>query len=277
MMRCACLLCGLGFLAVAGCQSPYGSYPGYSYPQPTMPSGGYLPAQGPTMVPSGAPVMTPSTGQGVSPGLGTASGPTSAPPFKPSRTPAGPADKTVPNYPDQATPATKSKQDFDVFDNENENFKAPIEHKKLKQLEEDDRNNSWNEPKDSDDGFETPAKFQPVSYRLGEDDPTDEEHSGETRLNPYAYDAKEYSWLRGVVEYDEDTEGWYIVYDDEPDKDDRYGGKISLADHPKLSVLKRSEVILVQGKIDDEQVDHLGKPKYLIEQMGRCVPEKKAT
>src|SRR5206468_3405507 len=93
------------------------------------------------------------------------------------------------------------------------------------------------------------------------------------RPNPYDYDKKTFRWIRGVADYDEEQQVWYVVYNPDPARNDRYGGSICLVDHPKLSSLRRNDVVLVEGKVDAQSPDSLGKPKFQIDHIGRCIPD----
>lgn len=92
--------------------------------------------------------------------------------------------------------------------------------------------------------------------------------------NPYDYDRKNYDWLRGVVDFDERSRTWNLIYDLTPEADDEFGGSITLVDDPQLNVLRNEDVILVEGQIDETQRDELGKPKYRFEQFSRLVPKR---
>jgi len=90
--------------------------------------------------------------------------------------------------------------------------------------------------------------------------------------NPYAYDRQNYTWLRGKVDYDEKTQSWQIIYSLDPQ--DKYGGSFTLVDDPKLKVLQNDDVFLVEGKIDHDDEDARGKPRYEIDHLfGPLVPK----
>lgn len=123
-----------------------------------------------------------------------------------------------------------------------------------------------------DSGFVEPIPAGPGSTGRGPADPA------EMELNPYDYDPGKYSWLRGVVDCDPSDKTWNLIYDVTPDFDDRFQGSITLADDPRLSVLRNDDVVLIEGRVDERQTDRRGKPVYRIDQNEeaflRLVPNK---
>ena len=93
------------------------------------------------------------------------------------------------------------------------------------------------------------------------------------RPNPYDYDRENYTWLRGVVDYDTTHQTWHIIYNLRPDKDDRYGGSSTLSDSPQLSSLQPNDIVLVEGRFDANSRDNIGKPTYRIDHVARLVPK----
>jgi hypothetical protein len=92
--------------------------------------------------------------------------------------------------------------------------------------------------------------------------------------DPCDYDRLKYTWLRGVVDFDERDKSWHIIYCRRPDSHDRYGGALRLIDNPKLATLHSGDVVYVEGRIDTHRLDSHGKPQYLIEgdQIARIAP-----
>lgn len=270
MLSRASILCGFVILVGAGCRtySPYGCGTAGCCPGPmTMPSSPYPPS-GPILTPS-SPTTFP---QGSTPqGFGS-----NAPPYNPgTTTPTG----NVPNYPDPNGPsAQKAKQNQirDDFENSNEQFNdKSLESKKLRDMEEDTGGNNSSYTPKSDDEFESPTPFKAIVKTSGESFDGDGPETGVqgNRPNPYLHDAKSYSWLRGIASYDEDEQVWYLIYNPDPDENDKYKGSIALADHPTLSALQQNEVYLVEGKVDSEQDGRYGKPKYVIQVIHHLVPD----
>ncbi|GAB4134881.1 MAG: hypothetical protein Tsb009_00450 [Planctomycetaceae bacterium] len=83
--------------------------------------------------------------------------------------------------------------------------------------------------------------------------------------NPYDHDKKNYTWLRGKVDYDEGSKTWQIIYSLDPK--DQYGGSFTLIDHPDLKKngIKNDDVILIEGEI--ESSNSVGKPRYKIHKL----------
>lgn len=85
----------------------------------------------------------------------------------------------------------------------------------------------------------------------------------------YGYDDRQYSWLKGTVEYVKADNSWHIMYDQSPDANDQYGGDLSLIDDPRLEALSDNDVIYIKGAFDAKALDGLGKPRYRIENLSR--------
>ncbi len=96
--------------------------------------------------------------------------------------------------------------------------------------------------------------------------------------NPYEYDHKNYRWLRGKVDYDERDKTWNIIYSLTPDQHEKFGGSMTLVDHPDLQKLRTDDVVLLEGKIDPDALDRTGKAKYRIEKVfGPLVPKQQVS
>ena len=90
-----------------------------------------------------------------------------------------------------------------------------------------------------------------------------------------AYDADSYRWLRGVVNYDLQSKTWNIIYTATPHKSDAYAGKFTLQNDQRLGILKNKDVVLIEGAVDSEVRDNLGKPTYRIRTISRVDQSKK--
>lgn len=268
------ILCGLLGLAAAGCQS-YSPY-GYGYPSNYGYPGGYgAPTYAPPpggMQPGGAPVYSPP----INTGPATTTPPANSPPSSGQLQPfsggtASQPEKLVPEYNDPNSPATLGQPQGDEF-------KPPVE-----KTPANPGQTSLDPPAEFETGaesggvqtadatmFEEPQPFQPVSHEA----PAAEQAAD--RPNPYAHDAQNYRWFRGIAEYDEQNKSWQVVYNPTPDEQDRFGGRITLADHPKLDVLNANDVVLVEGRVDEQQPDAAGQPKFAIEHAVRLTPKKAA-
>lgn len=93
------------------------------------------------------------------------------------------------------------------------------------------------------------------------------------RPNPFAYDARNFTWLRGIVDYDPQDQRWVIVYSANPDAADKYGGSMTLSDHPLFSRIKPGDVVLVEGSVDAASLDQHGKPIYRIDKLQPLKPK----
>jgi hypothetical protein len=87
----------------------------------------------------------------------------------------------------------------------------------------------------------------------------------------------DYGWLQGVV--DRHYRGhWYLRYCD-PSVEDKNGGKVCLADDPRLSQLKDGDVIFVEGEIVSEK-DPIDRgpwhhyPRYQIRTLKQVQPQE---
>ncbi|MGE3315490.1 MAG: hypothetical protein AB7O26_10270, partial [Planctomycetaceae bacterium] len=87
-------------------------------------------------------------------------------------------------------------------------------------------------------------------------------HVAASGPNPYDYDREGYSWLRGVVDFDEESRTWHIIYNVKPSKDDKFSGAIQLLPDPELKTLRPNQVVHVEGAVDYNRLDDRGKPQY---------------
>ena len=142
---------------------------------------------------------------------------------------------------------------------------------------------------DEQDMFDSGAKFQ-VPTRLKQVSRSQEIGNKEEAVidryikaaasssqpNPYDYDKKNHQWLRGVVDYDQKSGAWNIIYDIEPDKKDPFGGSITLIESPILAKLHDHDIILVEGEVDRKaKADRLGKPRFRVQRLlGPLVPKQ---
>ena len=99
--------------------------------------------------------------------------------------------------------------------------------------------------------------------------------ANDSRLSPYAHKA-DFSWVRGIADYDAASSSWYVVYNPEPDREDPYSGSLTLGPHAKLQTLRPNDTVLVMGKVDEQDLDRFGKPKYTISDLLRLQPKKVA-
>jgi hypothetical protein len=94
-----------------------------------------------------------------------------------------------------------------------------------------------------------------------------------SRPNPFAHDARNFAWLRGIVDFDPQDQRWVMVYSGNPDAADRFGGSITLGDHPQMNRIKPGDVVLVEGGVDESSLDQHGKPLYRIDKLVPLKPK----
>lgn len=246
-----------------GCASPYqygyGSPYGYGAPAgggvygaPAGPPGPYAAPgtmTGPaTLGPSSAPNWQPIPGAQSQPGPGTTFAPT-------------PVERAVPNYNDPTRPdAAVPPGDLggSLTDPANEAIRGP---------------SGANTPATPN----TSALIDPSNERiaaLGDDRirlPTELQPASDQHLiptpgnlpNPYAHDAGNYRWLRGIVNYDAGIRSWRITYDAR--RTDTYGGSFGLLPDDRFSqVFAEGRVHYVEGYIDNQYLDSFQRPMYRV-------------
>jgi hypothetical protein len=297
-------LCATTSLVFAGCMAPgpysYGTYPGYYAPPPgyAAPPGGAIMAPGPSFPapqlgpgvnptpawqPSPSPTLAPSLSP--TPSLGPSSPPSTLPggsTFNDGPPPFGgssarkPADIQVPLPTDRdrdlgpapmapAGPSPKAGSGASPFGSDGsqgtfekgaqlvipqrpdvpvqavatvdpQTFENPIER----------------ERHDRDELVAVSAKAGPDAPILKGNDPCD-------------YDRVKYSWLRGIVDFEQRDKSWHIIYSHHPDRHDPYGGAIRLVDCPKLGTLHSGDVVYIEGRVDTHRLDSRGKAQYVID------------
>lgn len=78
----------------------------------------------------------------------------------------------------------------------------------------------------------------------------------------FGYDADNYSWLRGVIEFDPKRKEWHLTYSQSPDDNDQFGGEVTLKNPEHFKFLRSGQAVSVEGEFDPTQRDRLGKPVY---------------
>ncbi len=96
--------------------------------------------------------------------------------------------------------------------------------------------------------------------------------SGAQQLRPYGRAPNGQDWFRGLIDFDEQENLWYLIYNPEPDIRDPQGGIITLIEHPHLSLLQGDDVVLIEGQFDLTQLDANNRPKYRANSVRRLVP-----
>ncbi len=249
-------------------QSPGPTYqPGGTYPTPINNGDPYnSTTPGNTPGGTGQPTFSPtdpSSPSTYTPGSGTPGSGNSAPPFNPS-TPGG-----VP------TPIDDGNQDFNRGSNRNPlsptssasspqsrgnasgDLSSPFERQESRLPRQFDQESAVAD----DESFSSP-----VIQTSGSDDQgfrlTDGQQPALRRSEKtYAHDPK-FAWVQGTVEYDEPNNTWVIMYDDNPQTSDPYGGEFTIAGNLSRYRLRPGDVVRVDGGIDPLQEDSRGKPMF---------------
>lgn len=256
---------------LTGCHHmPYG--PGYynygPYPAgPTMvPQGGYM-APGPTYVPQNiSPSPTPLPGNPSSPTPINPSQPTptwrpdsnngldDAPPYKPNPGATNPVPQPFELEPDFGAPPPAAALPRAVPLAQN----TPLPATGVSTV------NTVQPTGLETDPFEPPKTVTKLPTELDpfESTPMAVSTPQPERQSTYGFDGKGYSWLRGIVDYDEETKTWAIIYNVAPAANDKFGGSFVFAPHPQLRELRPGTVVLAKGRIDPGRKDPTGKALY---------------
>lgn len=272
-----CVVCALTVMTVIGCYSHYpssvygpGGYPGM---YPTPPAGAF--PQGATIVPpgsttpgSGGTTFDSSTSNRWQPG-------SDAPAFNPATdgVPSTGAEKPVPDYTDPSGSTFTPFEGGDFHDTNNFGDESSSNS-------EPPAGNGATTPIDAGNGNLLPFDGS-ASNAAGNDHfvvpavavtPVSAARTAKPKPNPYKYDRENYRWLRGVVDYEPETGTWNIIYNLQPDDEDKYGGSIVLVGADRFGRLEANDVVLVEGGVDLEHRDALGKPQYRVDRLERLVP-----
>lgn len=98
--------------------------------------------------------------------------------------------------------------------------------------------------------------------------------SGRPFPNPYAQARDGRSWFRGVIDFDEQDQTWYVIYNPEAGAEDPRGGLLILVDDPRLKNFEPDDIVLVEGVFDPLQTDRVGQPKYRLSNVQRMIPKE---
>lgn len=74
----------------------------------------------------------------------------------------------------------------------------------------------------------------------------------------------EYRWVQGIVTMDPQTKVWSVIYSNRPDENDKFGGVLTLEDHPQVARLKEGTLVRLSGQVDYARLDPFNKPLYSI-------------
>ncbi len=258
-------------LGLAGCQSYYGSgYTGnYDIPQ----GGIYAPQRsGMTVVPPTNPPNTTWQRQGA-PGAAGANAmtqPATTQPATPSNAASSNGQKLVPDPIDAGGSSTRDPADLPEESRNGRGTRSPsgVELDSISDAGEEEV-----AAQNDDDKFADPLPVHPVSTTTTRRQPAEPAAS---RPNPYNYDRKGYTWLRGVLSFDEQDKAWFITYNPEPDERDLYGGRLTFLNSAELMDPLANDVVYVEGQIANNQTDRFGKPMFRVTRAQRLVVRKTA-
>lgn len=88
----------------------------------------------------------------------------------------------------------------------------------------------------------------------------------------YGYDAENYTWLQGFIEFDPKHQVWHLTYSQSPDDSDQFGGEVTLKNPEHSKDLRNGQFVKVAGEFDPSQRDRLGKPLYKVSEI---IPDQK--
>jgi hypothetical protein len=255
----------LAILAFSGCMAyqPYGYGGAY-----TVPGGTYVPQQGPMMAPTPAATLQPapqaySESPTLQPTGQTFPSGQAFPPSEqstvsaPSRPlPDSLGDTGVPEPRPRPSPPTNSLTE----DGADDIMQPTIDPTGAQLLPPGVENLVAEEtvatPSLIDDGsIAEPGRLDRrigTSSLLTQDDPS-----------PYAFDEEKFTWLRGLVDFN-DREGVYRVQYGTDPTGDQYSGVLTLAPDPRLENLLIGDIVLVRGRVDVGRRDFNGKPVFVI-------------
>lgn len=94
---------------------------------------------------------------------------------------------------------------------------------------------------------------------------------GVVQADKYGYDAQSYSWLKGVLEFDPREQVWHLTYSQNPDVTDQLGGEVTIKNTAHFKYARNGEFLQVEGELDLDSRDRLGKPLYTVTRIIRPV------
>ena len=266
-------------LLAAGCHSysPYGygyqggypmnADPAYSQMQPYSQPAGTMGGQ-PTLAPG---ATFPSQPRAVAPSPGGRYA--DAPPYQPS-TAQPPGNLQQPNqYLPQGTPAAQPKIVPDPLGDDDDLPQKPVGANQsggvhLGTITDDSEDNL---AQFGEEAFAKPIQVRSASASITHGGPA--MRNASARPNPYKHDTGKYTWLRGVVGYDDQEGVWHVQYSDSPQQGDIYGGSLTMVPDGSLDKLIPDDVVYVEGRIDGNQRDRYGKPMYHVTKIERLIPK----
>ncbi len=88
----------------------------------------------------------------------------------------------------------------------------------------------------------------------------------------FAHDADHFHWVRGVLQRDQSSGLWSVLYSTNPNAADPYQGRLTLQPHPRFEELAPQSVVTVHGVVDMSTPDAQGRPTYRVESVNLFDP-----
>src|SRR5262249_45666620 len=186
-------------------------------------------------------------------GLGSSSG---RPRSQPARSSGNVPSYNTPGTPPTSLGAPADDEDLDTIKRQGSQNEAP------RRFEEPEEEHEQVLSSVEDDRFLKPTPFRPAA--ASSDDPDAPRPPRKFRHSPYKKDPEGYSWLRGIVTRDPQSDAWRITYSRDALDNDPYNGSLTLVDDEQLDTLMEDDVVFVRGKIDRSVTDRYGKPSYRV-------------
>ena len=292
---------GTGLLAViaicGGCYSPYyhpmGGYPNQMqpYPAPTYGAPGYAPVTQPMpssepYVPGGTPTLTPTSpnpttnpapSSGPTPTWGSPSGtnpPSSVPPAG-NNAPLWNNNRPNSN-PDRKVPPPTDPDADPVFG------PPPSNKKPSGQLETPFREGRSKPPGGADNNT-PPSDILQASATEDQSPPPNPfaarpampaDPLAEADPTRFGFDAENYRWVKGTVDYNPQDKSWHVIYNVTPGPDDKFAGDLTLLPDPRLDSVADNDFVQIEGQLDATQPDQHGKPSYKITRIRKLTLRK---
>lgn len=272
------LLVGLSLLGVSGCFC-HGGYPnGYYAPGsnvlPQQPSSGpyYQPGGTYSAPMNNGPVYIPSNPSGTNgPTPTTPSTPPTydnspstngnSPTFNPE-TPSG-----VP-VPDDSTGFERDSSQRPTLTPTTSSNNSSLEEAEETPFTQSESRRLPQASYESEDSLvDTNSRFEPPSIRQvsntsnSDDDIQFANASAQSRPVAFGHHP-DFRWVQGTVDYDKESKSWFIMYDDQPQESDQFGGDLTLGDHTLLSRFQPGDTVRIEGSLDSTEEDSRGKPVY---------------
>lgn len=112
-------------------------------------------------------------------------------------------------------------------------------------------------------GLQTVDPFVEPATLSNDDDAQPMPVGSSPPAEPYAFDGADFKWLKGIVDFDDETKSWSIIYALVPKPTDRFGGHFVLGPSDQLQQLQRGDLVLIAGEPHPTLKDR-GRPVYHV-------------